>query len=145
MSKSKKTKKSTKSSKKPQSTRKETTYKDAITFKNMYRYAKARLRALGNEDSTLAKLEKIKIEAPTVKDKQLVNAIFRALMYQNPDPRCTYPFDCSPLGYCWSFAYHIDGDTKYDDMTKICPGCECWKGDKENASTDTAKNPVDKR
>jgi hypothetical protein len=46
--------------------------------------------------------------------------------YENPDPRCEYPYDPSPVGYCWSYANHVDGEDKFADMTAICPGCECW-------------------
>jgi len=46
--------------------------------------------------------------------------------YKNPDSRCKYPFICEPLGYCWSYAHHVDGTEGYDDMSKICPLCEFW-------------------
>ncbi len=58
--------------------------------------------------------------------------------YNNPDKRCTYPFTCDPLGYCWSFALHVDGSKGYEDMSKICPGCECWKEAKDGKD-DTKK------
>ena len=47
--------------------------------------------------------------------------------YKNPDPRCTYPFTCDPLGYCFSYAHHIDGTKGFEDMQKRCTNCECWK------------------
>lgn len=47
--------------------------------------------------------------------------------YRNPDPQCTYPFEDCGAGYCWSYAHHVDGNPKFSDMSKICPGCECWK------------------
>jgi len=36
-------------------------------------------------------------------------AIARINSYKNPDKRCTYPFTCDPLGYCWAYAHHVDG------------------------------------
>lgn len=59
--------------------------------------------------------------------------------YRNPDPRCTYPFTCDPLGYCWSYANYVDGTEKFEDMSIICPGCDCWK----EMSDDTQANPAD--
>jgi len=44
--------------------------------------------------------------------------------YENPDPRCTYPFTPDPLGYCWGYACHVDGDPQFKDFN--CEGCECW-------------------
>ena len=58
--------------------------------------------------------------------------------YKNPDKRCDYPFTCGPLGYCWSFAHHIDGTKGYEDMDKICPGCECW-AESDQAHLDSTK------
>jgi len=49
--------------------------------------------------------------------------------YRNPDRRCTYPFTPDPVGYCWSYACHVDGESRFEDMLKICAGCECWKDD----------------
>ena len=46
--------------------------------------------------------------------------------YRNPDKRCTYPFTCDPVGYCWSYATHVDGNEKYKDIESICKGCEMW-------------------
>ncbi len=51
--------------------------------------------------------------------------------YNNPDKQCTYPFTCDPLGYCWSFAHHIEGTEGYENMAEICPGCECWEPDND--------------
>lgn len=51
--------------------------------------------------------------------------------YKNPDPRCTYPFTCDPLGYCWSFALHIDGNENYKNMEEHCKHCECWSESEE--------------
>jgi len=51
----------------------------------------------------------------------------RLKMYRNPDPRCTYPFEMCSLGYCWSYAHHVDGTTGYEDMMLVCPTCDCWK------------------
>jgi hypothetical protein len=47
--------------------------------------------------------------------------------YQNPDRRCTFPCDGTAEMYCWSFANHVDGTHGFEDMAKICPGCECWQ------------------
>jgi len=46
--------------------------------------------------------------------------------YNNPDPRCDYPFESCGAGYCWSYAHHVDGNPAFKDMEKVCPGCECW-------------------
>ncbi|MFH1614897.1 MAG: hypothetical protein ABIG61_07425 [Planctomycetota bacterium] len=48
--------------------------------------------------------------------------------YRNTDRRCTYLFTCKPLGYCWSYAWHIDDKTSDEDMEKMCKGCDMWKG-----------------
>jgi hypothetical protein len=58
--------------------------------------------------------------------------------YRNPDSRCTYPFTCEPLGYCWSYAHHVDGTKSYEDMSKICPSCDCWNS--QLAALKGAKN-----
>jgi hypothetical protein len=59
--------------------------------------------------------------------------------YKNPDPRCHYPWDDSPVGFCWSYAHHVDGQPGFENMVAICEGkccapgkkntemCECWK------------------
>lgn len=54
------------------------------------------------------------------------------IKYRNSDDKCTYPFTPDPLGYCWSFAHHIDKTKGYEDMEKICKNCECWKEKIEN-------------
>jgi len=46
--------------------------------------------------------------------------------YRNPDKRCGYPFSPDPCGYCWSFAHHVDGTKGYEDMEKICHGCDLF-------------------
>ena len=51
--------------------------------------------------------------------------------YCNHDDRCTYPFSPDRAGYCWSYAHHVDGTRGYEDMGKICPGCECWKPERK--------------
>ena len=43
--------------------------------------------------------------------------------YRNPDPRCRYPFTPDPVGYCWSYAHHVDGTKK--ELT--CDTCEFWR------------------
>jgi len=52
--------------------------------------------------------------------------------YRNPDTRCGYPFSPDPCGYCWSFAHHVDGTEGYEDMEKICPGCELFTPNAEH-------------
>ena len=47
--------------------------------------------------------------------------------YKNKDPRCRFPHNQSPLGYCWAYAHHVDGTKGHEDMEKICPGCEYWE------------------
>lgn len=44
--------------------------------------------------------------------------------YRNPDVRCKYPFEPCPVGYCWSYANNVDGTPGYEDIRKICDGCE---------------------
>ena len=48
--------------------------------------------------------------------------------YRNPDKRCDYHFTNDPLGYCWSFAHHVDGTEGFSDMSKICSTCSLWSG-----------------
>ena len=50
----------------------------------------------------------------------------RILSYKNPDPHCRYPYTPDPLGYCWSFAHHVDGTPGWEDMGKICHGCDSY-------------------
>ena len=49
------------------------------------------------------------------------------LKYRNPDPRCTYPFDAEPCGYCWSYAVIIDLGGSQRTQLAGCRHCECWK------------------
>ena len=46
--------------------------------------------------------------------------------YRNRDTRCGYPFSPDPCGYCWSYAHHVDGTKGYEDMEKICRGCDLF-------------------
>ena len=47
--------------------------------------------------------------------------------YRNRNPRCGYPFEPSPAGYCWSYAHHVDGTKGFEEMSKeICPHCELF-------------------
>lgn len=58
--------------------------------------------------------------------------------YHNPDPRCGYatsPDITDPLDYCWSYAHHIDGSDGYQNLEKICIGCEMWSGKREGGMT----------
>jgi len=50
--------------------------------------------------------------------------------YKNPDKRCNFPFEDNAFGYCWSYACHVDGEQEFEDMEKICKGCEHWAGKK---------------
>ncbi len=54
-------------------------------------------------------------------------AVKKVKSYRNPDKRCSYPFICAPMGYCWAYANHVDKTPKFEDMSKICPGCEFWE------------------
>jgi hypothetical protein len=58
--------------------------------------------------------------------------------YHNLNVKCTYPFDNHPLGYCWSFALHIDKEDGFSDLEKICSGCELYVHDNKEAD----KQPV---
>ena len=59
------------------------------------------------------------------------------LKYRNPDPRCTYPFESSFVGYCWSYANYVDdGETflkknKKKRFEDICMGCDLFKDSPE--------------
>jgi hypothetical protein len=40
---------------------------------------------------------------------------------------CKEPFSPNPIGYCWSWACHIDGgpgNEQFADIASICRGCE---------------------
>jgi len=47
--------------------------------------------------------------------------------YRNPDRRCTYPFTPDPVGYCWTYAHHVDGTPGFENPE--CVGCECFEED----------------
>ena len=47
--------------------------------------------------------------------------------YKNPDKRCTYPYDKSPVGYCWAYANHIDRIKGFSDIGKKCKKCEYFE------------------
>ena len=53
-------------------------------------------------------------------------AIKKINSYKNPDKRCSYPFTCDPLGYCWSYAHYVDGNEKFKNIKNICKNCEFW-------------------
>lgn len=67
--------------------------------------------------------------------KTKAEARARINSYKNPDKRCTYPFTCEVLGYCWSFAHHIDKTPGYENIEAICKGCEYWKEEKSQLIT----------
>ncbi len=56
--------------------------------------------------------------------------------YRNPDPRCRYPFTPEPLGYCWSYANHVDGTKGFEDMARICPECDEYDPNAKEADHD---------
>lgn len=42
-----------------------------------------------------------------------------------PPKWCKYPYEPDPLGYCWSWALHQDGDARFKDARDgFCLGCE---------------------
>lgn len=47
----------------------------------------------------------------------------------SPPKWCAYPFENDPLGYCWSWANHIDGQRKEFEKARdgFCKGCELNK------------------
>ena len=47
--------------------------------------------------------------------------------YKNPDPNCGYPFYNSNAGYCWSYAFYVDGDEKFKNILEHCKTCEHYK------------------
>ena len=53
--------------------------------------------------------------------------------YQNQDPRCQYPFENDPLGYCWSYAEWVDNGKKdYDKFIETyCKNCDYFIKPKE--------------
>lgn len=45
-----------------------------------------------------------------------------------PPKWCSYPYTRDPLGYCWSWAYHQDGDPGFIKARDgFCRGCEMNK------------------
>lgn len=71
-------------------------------------------------------------------------AMRRIATYENRDERCGYPFTMDPLGYCWSYATHVDvmagrtedADGRWRDMESICSGCDLWKPNQERSALD---------
>lgn len=59
--------------------------------------------------------------------------------YENRDARCTYPFEPNAIGYCWSYAHHVDGTSKFEDILKICEGCELWNENLNKVKTGESK------
>ena len=82
------------------------------------------VRAVDESLETMPHFERIEL-ANRLKNIGTNLALFTS--YRNPDHRCSYPWDPSPCGYCWSWAHHVDGTKGYEDMMKICPGCEFFK------------------
>jgi len=50
----------------------------------------------------------------------------RLSRYRNPDPRCTYVFEPSLVGYCCGYAVLIDLKTPLREIEKFCRGCPLW-------------------
>jgi len=57
------------------------------------------------------------------------------LLYQVPESRPemhlppirnTRTKTWSPASYCWSYAFHADGNPKFKNIVKICKTCELW-------------------
>jgi acetyl-CoA carboxylase alpha subunit len=69
---------------------------------------------------TLSKVSRQKVE-------DLTRACEHFEKYRNPSRHCRYPFTPDPVGYCWSYACHVDGDAKFADIKAICTGCELHK------------------
>lgn len=65
--------------------------------------------------------------------KEIEQIKARVRNYRNRDKRCTYPYEMSPLGYCWSYATFKDDGKMFlehrrvKSMIEICRGCELWK------------------
>ncbi|GEM_PF-2912563 len=51
------------------------------------------------------------------------------LKYKPPE-WCDYPFTPDPMGYCWSWAQHIDGTHEFKNIKNICKcrPCEFYNG-----------------
>jgi len=83
---------------------------------------------------SLKQCRECKVSKPLPVNKQRIKDVInlptitmkRLLSYNNPDPKCQYPFTPDGLGYCWSYAHHIDGTKGFEDLSQICPGCESW-------------------
>lgn len=46
--------------------------------------------------------------------------------YANPNPHCHYGMDPTAVGYCWSYAHHVDGNPAYKNMKWICYKCSMY-------------------
>ena len=40
---------------------------------------------------------------------------------------CSYPFEPSAVGYCWSWAKAVDKGTQESCRVNVCPGCELFR------------------
>lgn len=56
--------------------------------------------------------------------------------YKNPDTHCEYSFTAEPVGYCFSYAHHVDGTPGFEDLIERCRYCDCW-----NPTGKPAKKP----
>ena len=72
--------------------------------------------------------------------KTLEECIAKINTYKNPDPRCKYPFEPDPLGYCWSFAIHVDKKHTPEQIFKSCIHCELFTESKNFDKTWGGKN-----
>ena len=72
-----------------------------------------------------------KMAAKLIADERARHAPGSFAKYRNPDSHCTFPFEDSPTGYCFSFAQYIDENPGYDDIDAICFRCEFWADRKQ--------------
>ena len=59
--------------------------------------------------------------------------------YENKDPRCGYPFEVHPLGYCWGWANAVDDGREQEFLINSCLHCESWK-EQEKGGDDGNEN-----
>ena len=52
--------------------------------------------------------------------------------YRNPDPRCTYDFEPSAVGYCCGYAALVDLNRPLWWILESCRGCPFWKDEPDN-------------
>jgi len=47
------------------------------------------------------------------------------IMKYKPPEWCLYPFEPNPMGYCWSWAHHIDGTIGFKRIKGLCKTRPC--------------------